>query len=741
MKCFTIALVSLMLGLPAWGAQVVLMTPVESSAGTAYELLTSNLDGTNRRQLTRDGKNKFLPHFSPDGTRLVYTRYGSGSFGQAGARSDIAILYLSSGREVVVTQTGEEEQPVWSADGTRIAWLSRNALKVMQTDGSGARTIASASGAPNDLRWSDPAWSSDDWIAFAVTQVDANGCLKTRIDKIRPDGSSRTQVTDGGSNCTVSGFEASGDAQPAFSADGKTLYVSRGFPRSPAGAASPLTERRIVAVSSGPWFAGKPETDLSLAAEPSCVEGLPKGSPDGKRLLVYRACYGPSAVNGIFVTDTTGSYRTQVAEGFGADWNPAGNFDARPDAEALEPLREGEMRYLAFQVFEGSSDPSIPFDKVVAYTPKEKIAAVVHDIVTTIGVTGSERAQLAFMLGPISFDHSDAEARQIIADGFAIALAEDVAVGFHLDDSMFWSQRGDLIGDPATVEWTDFSGTLSTGLNLDWAQAPARMCFNSPRIQAEVTRRARSVIGDEIANQVAGLRALGKEHLFAGVIAGWESHMGQDVRTRDRVGFHALANRGYGPGRPPADVGEEIASIVAEFIGLWTNGLAQAGVDPARIYTHVAFLTRRQFASLPVPAGVTYEQLVDAAPSSQRPSVAFVANARPGFSTYPVAGVFEQIQEERALRGQMGWASSEGSNLLPGSPVRESNLTMETYLARSFNHGATLVNLYGWGIGGAAMAETNPFQIMVQSGDSIEVYRRFLRQDFGGSRTRRRVPR
>ena len=85
-----------------------------------------------------------------------------------------------------------------------------------------------------------------------------------------------------------------------------------------------LTERRLYAVSSEPWFPGKPETDLSLPSEPSCIEGVPKGSPDGKRVLLFRACFGTgTTVTGVFITDTAGSYRSRIADGFGPDWNPA----------------------------------------------------------------------------------------------------------------------------------------------------------------------------------------------------------------------------------------------------------------------------------------------------------------------------------------------------------------------------------------------------------------------------------
>lgn len=397
-------------------------------------------------------------------------------------------------------------------------------------------------------------------------------------------------------------------------------------------------------------------------------------------------------------------------------------------AESLAPLTGTEIRYLAFQVFEGGADPSIPFDRVLAYTLRDRIAATVHDIVGTIGARGGPRSRLAFMLGPIGFDHTDDEARSIIDDGFAIAQAENVAVGFHLDDAMFWSKRADLMSDPANVEWTGFGGPPATGLLLDWAHPPARMVFNAPAIRAEVQRRARDVIGARIAEHLQVLRLQGRDDLFAGVIAGWESHMGQDVSTRDRVGFHALANRGYGPGRPPTDVGTEVASIVGEFIALWTDGLAQAGLPADRIYTHVAFISSARFAELhtqgQIPPAVTYAQFVNAAPSSQQPSVAFAANARPGFTTYPLTGVFEQIGSELAQHGNPWWASSEGANIIPGGQAGNSGMNMETYLARSFNHGAALVTIYGWGIGDAS----NPFRTAAQGPEALAAYRKLLAQ-------------
>ena len=320
----------------ASNAQIVVMSGSVPGPGAPIvnELVTMNLDGSNRKQVTSDGKNKFLAHFSPDGTRLLYTKFLTGAYGQPGSLTDLAVYDFASAKETLLTSTGKEGYPVWSPDGKRIAWLSGGslsasssltALKVMNADGSSAQTIASASSAPDNLMLGDPAWSSDNWILFVVGQNNSSGtCFKARMDKIRPDGSARTEVTDGGPNCSRNGVEPSGDADPGFSADGQTIYTSRGFPNAPAGGTSNLTERRLYAVSSEPWFPGKPETDLSLPTEPSCIEGVPKGSPDGKQVLLFRACFGTGTpVTGVFITDTAGSYRTKITDGFGPDWNPA----------------------------------------------------------------------------------------------------------------------------------------------------------------------------------------------------------------------------------------------------------------------------------------------------------------------------------------------------------------------------------------------------------------------------------
>ncbi len=318
-------------------AQIVFMAPTAgqpapgaASGSGGWELKVMDLDTSGREQVTHNQEQEFLPHFSPDGTRLLYTRFTSGGYGIENSQSRVTVYDFATGTTRDLTDIGMDSYPVWSPDGSRIAFLSTRefapgrggpALWVMSADGSDAHEIGHPAGGNLDIVWGDIAWSSQDWILFVVAETGTSGtCFKTRLDKIRPDGTHRTQVTDGGPNCTPQRMEQSGDADPGFSADGTTIYTSRGFPYSSPGMPG-STVRKLYAVSSDAWYPGKPERDLSVSSVPDCVEGVPKGSPDGTRILLFRGCVGERF--GVTLTDTSGSYRTWVADGFGPDWNPA----------------------------------------------------------------------------------------------------------------------------------------------------------------------------------------------------------------------------------------------------------------------------------------------------------------------------------------------------------------------------------------------------------------------------------
>lgn len=408
-------------------------------------------------------------------------------------------------------------------------------------------------------------------------------------------------------------------------------------------------------------------------------------------------------------------------------------------AESQTVKAEPETKYLGFQIF--TTYTPDPKDALALnngmrerLTPGTKaLSNYVEDIKQRIGSVGGGQTRLAVMLGPLCFDQTDAEVARFIEQAFNLALEADVAVGFHVDDSMFWRTRKDLWSDPQNVETMDWDGTPNTSRSLSWSKtptsAPPQMCFNSPAIQHEVRQRS-AVIGKTIQAGVNRLGQLKKPELFAGVILGWETMIGQDFKTGKHLGYRALLNRGFSREHPPEDMDLEREKVVQEFIERWTTGIAEAGVSPQNIYSHTAFLSRRGFGPgdnkeityMKPKGGTTYSQHNHFAP----PWVAFGKNHRPGFLTYPQPGLFEDIYELMEKQKQAGWASCEGTNMQPLSGPGETGMNMETYLAKMFNHGATLVNIFSWGLGGVAMKNMS-YRLCTESEEALQAYRKFLK--------------
>jgi hypothetical protein len=85
---------------------------------------------------------------------------------------------------------------------------------------------------------------------------------------------------------------------------------------------------------------------------------------------------------------------------------------------------------------------------------------------------------------------------------------------------------------------------------------------------------------------------------------------------------------------------------------------------------------------------------------------------------------FKEIDAALAQHGSPTWISGEGANVSPSGMPGEAN--METYLGRMFNHGAVMVNIFSWGIGGPAMRD-NFFRKATENSDALAAYAKFLR--------------
>jgi hypothetical protein len=419
------------------------------------------------------------------------------------------------------------------------------------------------------------------------------------------------------------------------------------------------------------------------------------------------------------------------------DSPPAEQLNAFPveaHSASLGPPPSGETLYLMFQIFidrepklwqgpeffAGRDTSKIRYE----IASKREIETTVRDIVDRIGTKASADRRLGFIIGPVAIDLSDDQIQRLVEDAFEIALEQDVAVALHLDDSMFWFRRRELWNKVDNIEWLDWNRTPNTGRRLDWGDPPRKlapqMCYNSKEIESEIGRIAERVIGAATMKGIGRLRAAGKEDLFGGVIAGWETQLAKDFVTNRALGYCALTNKGLSAATPVGDLDRAREQIVRDFIELWTSRLNKAGIDKSKIYSHVAFQSRTEHAEMirnDPSRQFSYSEANNFAP----PGVAFGQSHHPGFSTYPTPGLYPELYDVLLKNSTSRWASSEGTNVRMG--MRSGEDTMETYLGRHFNHGATLVNVFAWGVG----QKDDAFRRATENDEAIAAYRKFLR--------------
>jgi Tol biopolymer transport system component len=168
---------------PAWSSDgtKLLFESSRSLTGVDLDIAVTNIwvmnaDGTSPQPFTRlNAVSSSNAAWSPDGTRIVYVspRALDGS-NSAGNAANLWIMNAdgSSHRPLTFLQNSFNmtvETPVWSPDGTRIAYVSSRALDgsdnggavlniwVMNADGTGQRHLTSLIAATSY----QPAWSSD----------------------------------------------------------------------------------------------------------------------------------------------------------------------------------------------------------------------------------------------------------------------------------------------------------------------------------------------------------------------------------------------------------------------------------------------------------------------------------------------------------------------------------------------------------------------------------------------------
>jgi len=295
-----------------------------------YDIFVMNPDGSGQTQLTSSTDWEHTPAFSPDGSKIAYTR------GPTTDMDDIWVMNADgSGQMDLTPGPDQEEHAAWSPDGTKIAFEDhRNGdvdIYVMNADGSGRTNLTNN---PEDDY--APAWSPDGSKIVFSSYRD-----KTTFGELyamNADGSDQTNLTH---TPTI------GETDPVWSPDGSRIaYMQFGSPN------------QVYVMNAD----GSGKTNLSQS---STSDQDPSWSPDGSKIAVTRFENGESEV---YVMNADGSAQNNLTQF--ASYDNAPSWATAPSADlalglVASPTVAKVQKPLTYTVKVKDAGPSNVFGTVV----------------------------------------------------------------------------------------------------------------------------------------------------------------------------------------------------------------------------------------------------------------------------------------------------------------------------------------------------------------------------------------